>query len=118
MTLEVDDLVAWAKAFAFTQIVEAPIYRFVVPTRWTIALAASAITHPFVWFAFPPLGAAFGWGWTLTSIVSEIFAVTVEAVLVRQASRVGWRRAFGVSLLANCTSVAIGLAVRHTTGLI
>jgi len=41
------------KAFAFTEIVEAPLHRRLVPTRWGPALAAGAITHPFVWFLFP-----------------------------------------------------------------
>jgi hypothetical protein len=37
-------LADWLLAFAITQLVEAPIYRR--PSRWPVALAASALTHP------------------------------------------------------------------------
>jgi hypothetical protein len=118
VAIDAEDLVAWAKAFAFTQLVEAPIYRRLVPTGWGRALAASTITHPFVWFAFPWLGGRLALGWTATSIVSEVFAVAVEAAFFRRLCRITWKRAGLVSLLANAASVAIGLFVRATLGIV
>lgn len=118
MGITAEDLVAWAKAFAFTELIEAPIYRRLIPTSWRLALAASAITHPFVWFAFPLLGEWLTLGWTATSIVSEVFAVAVEAVFFRRLCRISWRRAGLVSLLANGSSVALGLFLRATLGIV
>ncbi len=118
MNVGADDLVAWAKAFAFTQLVEAPIYRRLVPTGWGPALAASAITHPFVWFVFPWIGEALDTSYTVTTILSEIFAVAVEATFFRRRCRVGWRRAALVSLAANGASVGLGFLVRATLGIV
>lgn len=118
MSVAPEEVVAWIKAFAFTEIVEAPIYRRLVPTTWRLALAASAITHPFVWFAFPRVGEELALGWTATSIASEVFAVAVEAAFFRRLCRVPWRRAALVSLLANGASVVLGLFVRHTFGIV
>ncbi|MBX3204714.1 MAG: hypothetical protein KF764_06575 [Labilithrix sp.] len=112
------EVVAWAKAFAFTELVEAPIYRRFVPASWRLALAASAITHPFVWFAFPRLGERFELGWTTTSILSEVFAVAVEAAFFQRLAAVSWRRAALVSLLANGASVGLGLFVRRAFGIV
>ncbi|MBX3202357.1 MAG: hypothetical protein KF894_29785 [Labilithrix sp.] len=118
MSVAPEELVAWVKAFAFTQAVEAPIYRRLVPASWRLALAASAITHPFVWFAFPRVGEALELGWTATAIASEGFAVAVEAAFFRRLCGVSFRRAALVSLLANGASVGLGLFVRHTFGLV
>jgi len=112
------EIVAWAKAFAFTELVEAPIYRRLVPASWRTALAASAITHPFVWFVFPRVGQRLELGWLTTSITSEIFAVVVEAAFFRRACRISWRRAWLVSLFANGASVALGLFVRYAFGIV
>jgi len=113
-----DDLAAWVKAFAFTEIVEAPLYRRLVPTRWGPALAASAITHPFVWFLFPWLGEELGASWAATSLVSEVFAVAVEAVFFRRIATIGWRRALLASVFANASSVGLGLLARATLGIV
>lgn len=118
MNVDADDLVAWARAFAFTQLVEGPIYRIFVPTRWGPALAASAITHPFVWFAFPWIGDRLDLSWTVTAIVSEVFAVAIEAVFFRFVFGVRWRRAALVSLAANVTSVTLGLLARAMFGIV
>jgi len=110
--------IAWAKAFAFTQLIEAPIYRWLVPTHWGYALLASALTHPFVWFVFPWMSLRYDLDWTATMVWCEIFAVTVEAIFFRRVCKISWRRASLVSLLANGASVGLGLAVRAMTGLI
>lgn len=118
MNVGADDLVAWGKAFTFTQLVEAPLYRWLVPAGWGKALAASAITHPFVWFAFPWLGERLDLSWTLTVIVSEVFAVATEAVFFRLACKIRWRRAALVSLGANMASVTLGLSARAMFGIV
>jgi hypothetical protein len=94
-------VVAWLKAFAFTEIVEAPIYRAALRVTWWKALLASAITHPFVWFFFPWL---------------ELFAWLVEALFFRRAARVAWKRALLWSFVANAASVVLGLTSRALFG--
>lgn len=104
----------WLIAFAFTQAVEAPLYVLAqknmrpMPERWAIAFAASAITHPLVWYVIPELGveihpAIAGW-WSV--LLSECFAVLAEALWLR-AFRV--EHAFFFALLANVTSFTLGL---------
>lgn len=104
----------WFIAFAFTQAVEAPLYVAGMEAgrpmreRWAIALAASTITHPLVWFVIPDAcmdlhPALTGW-WSV--LVCELFAFGMEAV---------WLSAFRVklavfyALLANVTSFTLGL---------
>jgi len=111
-------LLGWVKAFVFTQLVEGPMYRRLVPTRWGLALGASTITHPFVWFAFPWLGDVLDLGWTTTSILSEVFAVVVEALFFRTTCAIGWRRAALVSIVANAASVSLGLLARTMFGIV
>jgi hypothetical protein len=118
VSLEVEALVAWAKAFVFTEAVEAPLYRMLLPVGWGKALAASAITHPFVWFVFPWMGERLGLDWTWTTILSEVFAVAVEAAFFRRIGRVPLRRAIVVSLVTNGASVGLGLFVRATWGIV
>lgn len=110
-------LVAWARAFALTEIVEAPIYRYALPTTWPRALAASAITHPVVWFVFPWIAVELDLGWTTMAVLAETFAVAVEAAFFARAG-VRARRAALVSLLANGASVTVGLFVRARWGLV
>lgn len=105
-------IAAWARAFVLTQVVEAPIYRRVAPVPVWAALAPSAITHPFVWFVFPRLQ-EHGASYLQMALAAEAFAWVVEAVFLALAARVPWRRAFLVSLLANASSVAVGLFLRQ-----
>jgi hypothetical protein len=115
-----DDLLAWAKAFAFTQLVEAPIYRRFVPTGWGQALGASAITHPIVWFVFPEMGEALGAPYVVTGAGSEVFACVIEAVYLAWITRlrISPRRAALVSLVANGASLSLGLLVRALWGIV
>ncbi len=102
---------AWLLAFVVTQLIEAPMYRFGAKCTWPTALLASAITHPFVWFAFPLLERGVGY-WPMVAC-AEAFAVGLEA---------GWLRfhrvpkALAWSFAANAASVAIGLAMRECLG--
>src|SRR5262249_19658166 len=87
VAIDAGEVVGWLKAFALTELIEAPIYRFAIPSGWSPALLASAITHPFVWFAFPRVADHFEWSWELTVILSELFAWSVEAAFFRWVCR-------------------------------
>lgn len=107
----------WARAFVFTQIVEAPIYRRMLGTSWGRSLAPTALTHPFVWFAFPPLGRALGLGYWGMVVLAELFAWLVEAAfLAKTKPRVTTKKALVVSLITNGASVGLGLVCRELFG--
>lgn len=117
MSLDPDYVLAWARAFAFTQVVEAPLYRRVLRVAWWRALAASALTHPFVWFAFPLLSTMLGLGWTLAMVLAEVFAWFVEAAFFAVTKPpVPWRHAVLASLGANGASLVLGLTFRAIFG--
>lgn len=106
----------WFRAFAFTQVVEAPIYRRLLGCTWGQALMASTITHPFVWFVFPELRHVTHLSYVSVSILAELFAWWVEALYFYLVTKAGFRRALLVSLLANGTSVSLGLLSRALFG--
>lgn len=100
----------WPVAFLLTQVVEGPIYLragrgLPAGRRWALALGASAITHPVVWFVFPWESAP----WWMCFAAAETFAVVAEGAL---AKLVGLRRPWLWSLAANSASVAVGLAIQ------
>jgi hypothetical protein len=107
---------AWARAFAFTEIVEAPIYRRMLGVSLRRGLTASAITHPFVWFVFPPIASALGIGYVPYAISAELFAWLVEAVYFACVSRTPMRRALIASFVANASSVVLALGSRALFG--
>lgn len=118
-------LVAWLWAFLFTQAVEVPIYRAALGrlgtrrtgpwARTALAFLASAITHPIVWFVIAPLYPGSYWG---MAVCAETFAVVFEAIWLWRLSRPrgGLRTAGLLSLLANCTSLGLGLLSRALFG--
>jgi hypothetical protein len=104
---------AWLAAFAFTQAVEAPLYAAALRGRrgrWAWALAASALTHPVVWFVFPRVWPG-GYGHQV--LAAEAFAVTAEAVWL---GALGVPRAAWWALAANGLSAGLGLASRAAFG--
>ncbi len=117
MSLTMSSALAWLSSFAFTELVETPLYalRTFSPAgrstsaRLAIAFGASLLTHPLVWFLFPRL---FDNEWA-TLLSAEGFAVVVEAL---------WLRAFGVrrplvlSLAGNAASLFLGLSSREMFG--
>ena len=126
-------LQAWLGAFFFTQVVEVPIWAAALrrdrrvpadpedrdpwtPGRWPIwmcvavGFGASAITHPFVWFAFPRFARG---GYVSMVVQAEAFAVIVEAVYT---GLLGLRRPISWSLLANGSSALLGLLSRWLFG--
>jgi hypothetical protein len=102
----------WLSAFAFTQLVEVPIYARALPCSLIFAFGASTITHPIVWFGF------FGPYWHaqyLTKLVAaELFAWLAEAIYFGFAF--GARRAIFWSLVANASSLSMGFACRALFG--
>jgi len=115
---------AWLGAFAFTQVVEVPIWAYALRRHrklgpdgrpwpvWACAalgFAASFITHPYVWFVFPGLIPHY----VTMVVVAEVFAVGVEALY---AGLLGLRWPLAWSLLANAASALLGLASRERFG--
>lgn len=105
-------IVAWARAFVFTQLVEVPIYRTTAKVPLALAFAASAVTHPIVWFVF--FSQRFTLGYDMRLVAAETFAVLAEATMM--ATRLPWSRAFAVALLANGSSVVLGEVCRFLWG--
>jgi hypothetical protein len=106
---------SWALAFCLTQLVEVPVYRALAPVGWARAFSLSLVTHPIVWYVFPPLGAAIGLGFAPMLWAAEAFAYLAEAALLR-AYGVRWRRALAVSCVANTASIVAGELVRARWG--
>jgi hypothetical protein len=100
----------WLTAYLLTQVVEVPVYlvagkKLPQLRRWLLAVGASSLTHPVVWFAFP-------WGtasWWFCFVGAEFFAVVVEGFLGNLA---GLERPWIWALAANGASVLVGLLVQ------
>lgn len=103
-------VVEWLSAYGFTQVVEVPIYVRALRERprlervW-LALAPSALTHPFVWFAFPQLPVPY----LTMCVLAEAFAFGVEWALL---AALGVPRAWLWSLGANALSLGLALVSR------
>ena len=122
-------VVAWLTAFVFTQAVEVPLYRFLLPCRVPAAAVPSLLTHPVVWFViFPSLQT----GYTTKVCIAEVFAILAEAavcvVLLRRTAAPGdavnvassrrvVARALVVATCANVTSLVVGLTSRRLFGI-
>lgn len=103
----------WLVAFALTQLIEIPIHGRALrggSRRWLHAFAASALTHPFVYFGFTLLMMP---GTVRYALVAETFAVVVEAWWLRRcaAGRLTMVDAVLWSLVANAASVAVGSSI-------
>lgn len=100
----------WLSAYLLTQMIEVPVYlvggkKLPQLRRWLLAVGASSLTHPVVWFAFP-------WGtasWELCFVGAETFAVLLEGLL---GKLVGLERPWLWALAANGASVLVGLLVQ------
>jgi len=102
---------AWALAFALTQLVELPVYRALARVRWAQAFVPSLVTHPLVWFAFPRLADHGLMTWRASAWLAEGFAYVTEAGVLRGYG-VGWPRAIAASLAANTASIVVGVLAR------
>ena len=105
-------MTAWLSAFLLTQLIEVPIYVYALRGRehrlW-IALGASALTHPIVYWVFPLIQVDY-----LAQVsYAEAFAVLGEAIWL---SWFGLERSVLWAGLANLFSVVIGLSLRAWVG--
>lgn len=105
-------MASWLVAFALTQAVELPIFVFGL-RRWplwkrvAVGFAASAATHPWVWFVLPPyLRPSLGY-WGYVALV-ECLVIVAEALFLAGMG-ISRRRAFGWSAAANVASALVGL---------
>lgn len=113
--LTVPYILAWLRALAFTQVIEAPIYRRALGLSWPRALLPSFLTHPFVWFAFPQLTRV-GVSYAAWVAVAELTVWLVEAGLLVRLARVSWARGLLVSLAGNGASFLLGLVANELFG--
>jgi hypothetical protein len=105
-------LLAWLRAFLFTQMVEVPIYAVGMRVGVWPAFGASAITHPLLWFViFPHLHLPYRW----LLVVGETFAFVVEAGYFALCFR--RRRAWLWSAVANAASFGTGMLSRWLFGM-
>ena len=108
---------AWLRAFGLTLLVEVPLAIWLLASvetkparRAAVAVLANLATHPLVWFLFPGLALGSGARFAL----SEAWAFGAEvAIYMIVWPRLSLRRAALVSLIANASSVAVGLVVRR-----
>jgi len=113
---------AWLGAFVFTQVVEGPIYvraqrgqKRSLGAKVILALVASAITHPIVWFVIPAVwmhARQLGGYWAMVAI-AEAFAVGVEAAYFWA---LGLKRPWLWALGANVASAGLGFLSRAAFG--
>lgn len=108
---------AWLSAFAFTQLIETPLYAMALSraggrgrSRWLVAFGASCLSHPLIFIVLPRYWSGSYLNYVL---VAEGVAVAIEA---------SWLTAFGLprsvwwAVAVNGASVALGLGARALFG--
>ncbi len=108
----------WLRFFAFTFTIEAlvafPLLKSVeasIPRRVGGILVANLTTHPLVFFFFARI---FADDRTMLTLVAESWAVLAETgVYALVFTALDWRRAFGVSAVANAVSFLLGSMLVH-----
>ncbi len=103
-------VIEWLHAFLLTEAIEVPIYSAALTgrpafQRLLLAFLASLLTHPFVWIVVAHAGVEDYW-WALSW--SETLAVLVEGAYL---SGLRARFPFAWSLLANASSLGVGLVI-------
>lgn len=100
------------EALAWTFALELPVV-LAIGRYWSLGLGrsvaaglfASAITHPFAWWAaveLPPVHAEAGW------YAIEIAVGAIEALFYRWFLAIAWTRAATLSIAANVVSAFVG----------
>ncbi len=107
---------AWLRAFAFTELVEAPLYRRLLGVEWRVALGASAITHPLLWIVLPLVWPHVSIPWGALVLVAAAIVVLVEAAFFHLAAEIAPRRALLASLVTNAASATLGASLRALLG--
>lgn len=103
-------VIDWLSAFAFTQLIEVPLYSYLLGCSGLRAFGASALTHPVIWCVFPYLHLGYAWAVAL----AEVFAWLAETAYF--ARPYGVRRALATALLANGASAVLGSLSRWLFG--
>ena len=104
----------WFQAYLLTILLETPVVvrllRGHTETRTAVELSvlASSLTHPLLWFAWRPLIDDH----TTYVLTGEALVMLAETCVYRKVTT--WRRAFAVSVVANCTSWALGYLILYT----
>ena len=108
-------VVDWLRAFAVTALIEAVVALPLLARaeahlghRLAAVLLVNLATHPLVWFLFPGISAPY----PVRVALSEAWALAAETAGYWIIwPRLGMRRAFTTSLLANTASFVLGLVV-------
>ena len=103
-------VIAWAWAFAFTQVIEIPVYRRWLGCSLLRAFGASALTHPLIWWLFPHSHLPY----FVAVTIAELFAWLAESAYF--ARPYGARRALFAALIANGASFVLGMISRELCG--
>ena len=111
---------SWLIGFGLTLLFELPLVVWLLrdelasmPHRLAIAVFANLVTHPLVWFFFSQLPLAYAW----RVAISECWAFVGEGLFYFVVvSRIGFTRAFLISLAANATSFGLGSVVLSRWG--
>ncbi len=105
----------WGRAFALTFGVELGIVAPLLPRSSPIwrrvgaVACANVASHPAVWFVFPELVQSHFW----MVVAAEFWAFASEVLVYRLVFvDITWRRAVGLSAVANGASLLAGLALR------
>ena len=108
----------WARAFALTLAIELPLYflllrreGFGARTALGAGLAANALSHPLLWFAFPMFEP-----YVAYAAAGEAMVIAVEVAVVYAAGRMARvrmhiARIVTVVVVVNAVSMVVGFAV-------
>ncbi len=108
---------SWARAFLATQVIEVPVVvgwlRGKVPVREAVPLAilASTLTHPLLWYAWPTFQPYWLWLGTGEALVWTAEGLLYAAWLHRRGAPRPLLTGVLVSCLANASSMLTGLLV-------
>jgi hypothetical protein len=129
----------WLRSFAFTLVVEVPVFMLVArrhirgPRAAAAGAVGSCLTHPLLWFVWPGviralLGATGGLhpgvpAYLVYLVSGELLVALIESATFWGAARalgrpVPWALAVAASFLANAASFGGGQLVRALTGLL
>jgi hypothetical protein len=107
----------WARAFLATQVIEVPIVvgwlRASVPVRDAVPLAilASTLTHPALWYLWPTFQPHWLHVGTGEALVWTVEAGVYALWLRRAGAPTPWRTGVFVSCLANASSMLTGFLI-------
>ena len=105
----------WALAFAFTQIVEVPIYQRILRVRFWPAFGASLITHPIFWFVAAPTLSQYLPYWHMAA-ACELTIPVIEALYLALFFRCKVHMAFAGAFVANAASFGLGVFANWAFG--